>query len=181
MRKATSASTVTALVSAAILCYCLAATPAQATEVKAGDLVIKQAWSRATPGGAKVGGGYLTIENKGSTPDRLIGGSADVAGKVEVHEMAVNNGVMTMRPLNEGLTIAPGQTVKLAPGGSHLMLLDLKSPLKAGEKLPVTLDFEKAGKVKVMLDVEGVGAKGPAASGGSDMQMKMPEHSGAKM
>jgi periplasmic copper chaperone A len=181
MRKATLASTITVLVSAAILCYCLAAAPAQATEVKAGDLVIMQAWSRATPGGAKVGGGYLTIENKGSTPDRLIGGSADVAGKVEVHEMAVNNGVMTMRSLDKGLTIEPGQTVKLAPGGRHLMLLDLKSPLKAGEKLPVTLDFEKAGKVKVTLDVEAVGAKGPAASGGSDMQMKMPEHSGAKM
>jgi hypothetical protein len=180
MRKATLASTVAAL-SAAILCYCVATAPAQAAEVKAGDLVITQAWSRATPGGAKVGGGYLTIENKGSTPDRLIGGSADVAGKVEVHEMAVNNGVMTMRPLDKGLTIEPGQTVKLAPGGQHLMLLDLKNPLKAGEKLPITLDFEKAGKVKVTFDVEGVGAKGPAASGGSDMQMKMPEHSGAKM
>jgi copper(I)-binding protein len=174
-------STFTAFVTTAMLWYSVATAPAQAAEVKAGDLVITQAWSRATPGGAKVGGGYLTIENKGSTPDRLIGGSADVAGKVEVHEMAVNNGVMTMRPLDEGLTIAPGQMVKLAPGGHHLMLLDLKSPLKAGEKLPVTLDFEKAGKVKVTLDVEGVGAKGPAASGGSDMQMKMPEHSGAKM
>jgi copper(I)-binding protein len=181
MRKATLASTVTALVSAAILCYCLAAAPAQAAEVKAGDLVITQTWSRATPGGAKIGGGYLTIENKGSMPDRLIGGSADVAGKVEVHEMAVNNGVMTMRPVDKGLTIEPGQTVKLAPGGYHLMLLDLKSPLRAGEKLPVTLDFEKAGKVKVTLDIEGVGAKGPAAGGSSDMQMKMHEHSGGKM
>ena len=73
----------------------LFAAPARAEEVKAGDLVITQAWTRATPGGAKIGGGYLTIENKGSAPDRLIGGSADVAGKVEVHEMAVNNGVMT--------------------------------------------------------------------------------------
>ena len=71
-----------------------------AEEVKAGDLVITQAWSRATPGGAKVGGGYLTIENKGTEADRLTGGSADVAGKVEVHGMAMNNGVMTMRPLD---------------------------------------------------------------------------------
>ena len=76
---------------------------------------------------AKTGSGYLTIENKGSTPDRLISGSADVAGKVEVHEMTMNNGVMKMRPLNQGLTIEPGKTVKLAPGGYHLMLLDLKS------------------------------------------------------
>src|SRR5258707_10132271 len=128
------------------------AAPVRAQEVKAGDLVINQAWSRATPGGAKIGGGYLTIENKGSTPDRLIGGSADVAGKVEVHEMAMNNGVMTMRPLEKGLAIEPGQTVKLAPGGYHLMMFDLKSPLKRGEKLPVTLEFEKAGKVQVSLD-----------------------------
>jgi copper(I)-binding protein len=140
------------------------AAPARAEEVKAGDLVITQAWSRATPGGAKVAGGYLTIENKGSAPDRLIGGSADVADKVEVHEMATNNGVMTMRPLEKGLAIEPGKTVKLAPGGYHLMMMDLKSPLKKGDKLPITLEFEKAGKVQVSLDVEGVGAQGPTAS-----------------
>ncbi len=153
----------------------LLAAPARAEEVKAGDLVITQAWARATPGGAKVGGAYLTIENKGSTVDRLIGGSADVAGKVEVHEMATKNGVMTMRALDNGLTIEPGKTVKLAPGGYHLMMFDLKSPLKQGDKVPVTLDFEKAGKVKLSFDVEGVGAQGPAASsGGMDMK-KMPD------
>src|SRR5450631_1185393 len=130
--------------------------------------------SRATPGGAKVGGGYLTIENKGSTPDRLIGGSADVAGKVEIHEMAMNNGVMTMRPLDKGLTIEPGKTVKLAPGGYHLMMSDLKSPLKRGDKLPVTLEFEKAGKVTVSFDVQGIGAPGPTTtpSSGSKKDMK---------
>jgi hypothetical protein len=154
----------------------LCATPVRAEDVKAGDLVISQAWSRATPGGAKVGGGYLTIENKGASPDRLIGGSADAAGRVEVHEMAMNNGVMTMRPLDKGLTIEPGKTVKLAPGGYHLMIFDLKSQLKQGDKLPVTLEFEKAGKVTVSLDVEGVGAQGPAAAGTNGM--KMPEHSG---
>ncbi len=171
----------------AILCVsvfsCFAA-PARAEEVKAGDLVITQAWSRATPGGAKVGGGYLTIENKGSTPDRLIGGSADVADKVEVHEMAMNNGVMTMRPLDKGLVIEPGKTVKLAPGGYHLMLLDLKSPLKQGDKLPVTLEFEKAGKVSLSLDVQSIGAQGPAGADGSGGHMemkKMPDHSGMKM
>ena len=123
--------------------------PAAAEDVRVGDLVITGAWSRATPGGAKVAGGYLTIENKGAAPDRLIGGSADVAGKVEVHEMAMNNGVMTMRPLEGGLTIEPGKTVKLAPGGYHLMMFDLHGALKQGDRLPVTLDFEKAGKVKV--------------------------------
>ena len=162
----------------------LLATPARAQEVKAGDLVITQAWSRATPGGAKIGGGYLTIENKGTAPDRLIGGSADVAGKIEVHEMAMNNGVMTMRPLDKGLSIEPGKTVKLAPGGYHLMMFDLKSPLKQGDKLPVTLEFEKAGKVQVSLDVAGVGAQAPANEASPDGQMdmkKMPDHSGMKM
>jgi periplasmic copper chaperone A len=161
---------------------CLSAAPALAQEVKAGDLVITQAWSRATPGGAKVGSGYLTIENQGSAPDRLTGGSADIADKVEVHEMATNNGVMTMRHLDKGLTIEPGKTVKLAPGGYHLMLFDLKSPLKQGDKVPVTLDFEKAGKVKVSLDVQGVGARAPAGAGSGDGQMdmkKMPN--GTKM
>ncbi len=79
--------------------------------------------------------------------------------------MAMNNGVMTMRPLDKGLAIEPGKTVKFAPGGYHLMLMDLKSPLKQGDKVPVTLEFEKAGKVKLSLDVQGVGAKGPARRG----------------
>jgi copper(I)-binding protein len=136
---------------------------AHAQEVKAGDLVITQPWSRATPGGAKIAGGFVTIENKGAAPDRLISGAGDIAGKVEIHEMAMNNGVMTMRPLDKGLVIEPGQTVKLAPGGYHLMLMDLKSPLKQGDKVPLTLEFEKAGKVALSLDVEGVGAQAPAA------------------
>jgi copper(I)-binding protein len=154
----------------------LIAAPARAEEVKAGDLVITQAWSRATPSGAKIGSGYFTIENKGTTADRLVGISADVAGKVEVHEMAMKNGVMTMRPLAAGLTIDPGKTVILAPGGYHLMMFDLKRPLKQGDALPVTLEFEKAGRVKVSLDVQGVGAQGPAGDG---MEKKMPD--GAKM
>ena len=162
----------------------LLAAPARAQEVKAGDLTITQAWSRATPGGAKIGGGYLTIENKGSTADRLIGGSGDVAAKIEVHEMTTNNGVMTMRPLDKGLTIEPGKTVKLAPGGYHLMLFDLREPLKQGDKVPVTLEFEKAGKVKLSLDVQGIGAQGPAGGdhqGGQMDMKKMPENSGMKM
>jgi periplasmic copper chaperone A len=145
----------------AVALSALLAVPAQAQEVKAGDLVITQPWSRATPGGAKIAGGFLTIENKGAAPDRLVSGSGDVAGKVEIHEMAMNNGVMTMRPLDKGLVIEPGKTVKLAPGGYHLMLMDLKTPLKQGEKMPLTLEFEKAGKVALSFDVEGVGAQAP--------------------
>jgi copper(I)-binding protein len=157
----------------AALAAALFAASARADEVKTGDLVITQAWSRATPSGAKIAGGYLTIENKGSAPDRLVGGFADIAGKVEVHEMAMNNGVMTMRPLEKGLTIEPGKTVKLAPGGYHLMMFDLKGPLKQGDKVPVTLEFEKAGKVTLSLDVQGVGAQGPAGAERSGGQMNM--------
>ncbi len=153
----------------------------RAQEVKAGDIVITQAWSRATPGGAKIGGGYLTIENKGSAPDRLIHCSGDVAAKIEVHEMSMKNGVMTMRPLDNGLTIEPGKTVKLAPGGFHLMLFDLKSPLKQGDKVPVTLEFEKAGKVTISLDVQGLGAQGPAGAEKPAGQMDMKNMPGMKM
>jgi hypothetical protein len=159
----------------AMLLSTLLAAPARADEVKAGDLVITQAWSRATPGGAKIGGGYLTIENKGTAPDRLIGVAGEVAGKIEVHEMAMKDGVMTMRPLENGLIIEPGKIVKLAPGGYHLMMFDLKNPLKQGDKVPVTLEFEKAGKVTVSLDVQGIGAPAPGtASGGMEMK-KMPD------
>jgi periplasmic copper chaperone A len=152
---------ITRMFACAATLLALLAAPAHAQEIKAGDLVITQPWSRATPGGAKIAGGYLTIENKGTAPDRLTAVSGDIAGKVEIHEMAMNNGVMTMRPLEKGLTIEPGKTVKLAPGGYHLMLVDLKNPLKKGEQVPVTLEFEKAGKVQVSLDVEGIGAQGP--------------------
>src|SRR3954465_6237853 len=150
----------------AVLFSAMLAAPALAEEVKAGDLVITQAWTRATPGGAKIAGGYLTIENKGAAADRLIGAAADAAGKVEVHEMSMKDGVMTMRPLDKGLAIEPGKTVKFAPGGLHLMLTDLRSPLKQGDKVPVTLEFEKAGKVKLTLDVQAVGAQSPAAGAG---------------
>jgi len=181
-KRLASASVTRAIACATVLAYFLA--PALADEVRAGDLVITQAWSRATPGGAKVGGGYLTIQNKGSVADRLIGGAADVADKVQLHEMSTTNGVMTMRPLDKGLSIEPGKTVKLAPGGYHLMLLDLKSPLKQGDKVPVTLEFEKAGKVKLTFEVQGVGAKGAAGEGdmgGPKDMKKMPGHSGMKM
>jgi copper(I)-binding protein len=108
----------------------------------AGDLVITQAWTRATPSGARVGG-YMTIENEGTTADRLIGARADFAEKVQLHEMTTKDGV---RPVEDGLVIEPGKTVKLAPGGYHLMLLSPKFPLRQGEKIGFTLEFEKAGK-----------------------------------
>jgi copper(I)-binding protein len=157
-------------ISFGLVLMAVAGSPMRAEDAKAGDLVISQAWSRATPNGAKIGAGYFTIENKGATADKLVGVSGDVSPRIEVHEMSMNNGVMKMRPVDGGLTIDPGKTVKLAPSGYHLMIMDLKSPLKQGDKLPLTLQFEKAGKVAVTLDVQGVGAQGP---GGGDGMMKM--------
>lgn len=165
----------------AALSTVILAAPGRADDVKAGDLVIKQAWSRATPGGAKVAGGYLTIENTGTTPDRLIGASADIAGKIDIHEMAMENGLMKMRPLDKGVTIEPGKTVTFAPGGYHLMMQELKSPLKQGDKVPVTLEFEKSGKVAVSLDVQSVGAQAPGAAAKGGQMQKMQDHSGMKM
>ena len=86
--------------------------------------------------------------------------------------MTTANGVMKMRPVEGGLVIDPGKTVKLAPGGYHLMMMDLKNPLKQGDKLAITLEFEKAGKVPVSFDVMGVGAQAPGADAGGKMQMK---------
>ncbi len=167
------------LITASILLFSSQTFNACADDVKAGNLVISQPWSRATPAGAQVASGYLTITNNGTAADRLLGGSSDVAAKVDVHEMASNGGVMTMRTVGDGLPLAPGATVTLAPGGYHLMLNDIKKPLKQGDNLPVTLKFEKAGDVVVTFSVLGIGAKGPDASarpamapmGNGDMKM----------
>ena len=124
---------------------------------KIGDLEIGHPWSRATPVGAKVAGGYFTITNKGSTPDRLLSISTDISDKAELHEMSVKDGVMTMRPVAGGLEIPAGGKVALAPGGYHLMFIGLKRQPKQGETFSATLTFEKAGTVSVDFAVEGMG------------------------
>jgi copper(I)-binding protein len=144
--------------------------PASAQTIKVGNLQIENAWSRATPAGAKIGVGYLVIKNTGTSPDRLVGGSTAAAANVEIHEATIRDDVATMQPMSSGLPIEPGKTVTLAPGGYHLMFVDLKSPLKQGQKVTATLEFEKAGKVDVTFDVRAVGAKSP-----------MPGHSDHKM
>jgi len=133
-----------------------------AHDYKAGPLVIDHPWARATPGGATVGGGYLVVTNGGSAADRLIAVAApDIAGRVEIHEMATTNGIMTMRALPAGLPIPPGGKVELKPGGFHVMFMDLKRPLAAGESVPAVLTFEKAGAVPVSFKVEAIGASQP--------------------
>ncbi|WP_027144674.1 copper chaperone PCu(A)C [Mesorhizobium sp. WSM3626] len=131
-----------------------------AHEFKVGDLEIEHPWSRATPAGAKVAGGYFTIVNKGSAADRLLSISSDVSEKAELHQMGVKDGVMTMRPVDGGLEIPAGGKVALAPGGYHLMFVGLKRQPKQGEKFAATLTFEKAGAVSVEFAVEGMGEMG---------------------
>jgi copper(I)-binding protein len=147
------------------------AAPADADPVKAGDLTIDHAWARATPKGAEVGAGYLTIRNDGAAADRLTAIAVDFAS-AEVHEMKMANGVMKMRAVSDGLEIPAHATVTLGPGGYHVMFVGLKHPLAKGETVEATLTFAHAGQVKVALPVLAVGAAAPAS--GHDMKgMKM--------
>jgi hypothetical protein len=125
---------------------------------KVGDLVVLSPWTRATPGGAKIAGGYLKITNNGKSADRLVGATSVSAGSVEIHEMSMTDGVMKMRPLADGLTVKPGDTVEFKPGGFHMMFMDIKQPLKQGNTLKATLKFEKAGTLDVSFNVNAMGA-----------------------
>jgi copper(I)-binding protein len=133
----------------------------------AGDITVTGAYSRATLPQAKIGGGYLTIENKGTSPDRLLGGSTENATAVQVHQMKMDGDMMKMAEVEGGLEIPAGGTVTLSPGGDsfHLMFMDIKQPLKAGECLDITLQFEKAGSIPVELTIGDVAADAPPADG----------------
>ncbi len=137
------------------------AVPAVAHDYKLGMLEISHPWTRVTPATAQSGGGFLTITNKGTTADRLIAARSTVSGKVEVHEMKMDGNVMRMRELEKGLEIPAGATVMLKPGGYHIMFMGLKAPLAKDAKVPVTLVFEKAGSIDIVLDVEALGAAAP--------------------
>ena len=147
------------------LALALSATPALAQEFKGGDIVIEQPWARATPKGAEVGSGYLTIHNNGAAPDRLTGGSADFA-TVEVHQMSSADGVSQMREHKDGLAIPPHGSVGFSPGGYHLMFTHLTHPLTKGESVKATLNFEHAGPIEVEFGVIGIGASATGAMKG---------------
>jgi copper(I)-binding protein len=152
---------------------------AAAGDVKIGSLQISAPWARATPKGAAVGGGYLKITNTGTVPDRLIGGSTSIAGRLEVHEMSMSGSTMKMRQVTGGVEIKPGQSVELKPGGLHIMFVNLKQQLQQGQHFSATLQFEKAGKVDVDFSIAGIAA----TSAGSAGQGAMPgmSHDGMKM
>jgi periplasmic copper chaperone A len=137
----------------------LATTPGIAREFQLGSLKIEQPWVRPTVPGQSTGGAYLSVSNAGPAADRLLGGSSAVAARVEVHEMRMEGNVMRMRELT-AVDLPVGTRIQLAPGGLHLMLIDLKAPLKIGDKVPLTLRFEKAGEIDLLLQV----ANKPVAS-----------------
>ena len=139
------------------LALALVSAAAFAADAQLKSLDIRQAFSRATPPGAKAAAVFMTIENKGKDSDRLVSVSSPAAGIVEIHEMKMAGGMMQMREVN-GLEIGPGAAIELKPGGYHIMLMDLKQPLKQGDSVPVTLKFEKAGSVEVKAAIEAMGA-----------------------
>lgn len=120
---------------------------------RVGALVVSRLWSRPTPGGARLTAGYLRITNTGSEPDRLIGGSAMIAGELEIHASEAKEGIARMRALREGLEIPAGATIELRPGGEHLMFGHLRTAIALGERFEATLVFEKAGPLVVEFDV----------------------------
>ena len=130
-----------------------------AHDYKVGDLEIHHPHALATPPGAKVAGGYMTITNHGGEADRLVGGSATFAGKVEIHEMKMDGDTMVMRPVEGGLEIPAGGSVELKRGGYHVMFMKLDGAFKAGDRRKVTLVFEKAGEVEVELAVDEMGSQ----------------------
>ncbi|MFD1331710.1 copper chaperone PCu(A)C [Methylopila musalis] len=146
--------------------------PIAAHDYKAGAITIDHPWSRATPKGARVAGGYLTLRNGGAEADRLLSVSSDIAARTEIHEMSTANGTMTMRPLPEGVPAPAHGEVAFKPGGFHIMFFDLKRPLEKGERFAGRLTFEKAGPVDVEFSVEAIGA---AAPGGAATAPATPE------
>lgn len=133
----------TRLFTAAVFALCSAFT---AHAADGSTLQFSNAWVRATPPNAAVAGAFLSIENTSAKADRLLSASTDAAAKVEIHEMKMDGELMQMRQLSDGLTIPAKQAVALKPGGIHLMLIAPKQPFAAGQKVTITLVFEKAGK-----------------------------------
>jgi copper(I)-binding protein len=128
---------------------------AHAQDAKVGSIKIENAYTRATVPGQMVAGGFMKIENKGAA-DQLLSASSPVAGEMQLHEMGMDGNVMKMRQVKE-ITVPAGGAVELKPGGLHLMFMNIKTPLLAGQTVPVKLKFAKAGEVEVKVPVNPLG------------------------
>jgi copper(I)-binding protein len=152
-------------------CLLIALAIPGAAAAQTGQIEVKDAWARATPGKAENGAAYLTIETP--MPDKIVAVSSPAAKKTSLHTMTMDGGVMKMRPL-DGLEVPANQPVTLKPGSVHIMLQGLNEPLQVGKSFPLTLTFEKAGQRQVEVAVEKPGAMGPEGHAG--MEMPMPAH-----
>ena len=133
---------------------------AYAHEYTVGALKIAHPFARASVAGQTTGGAYLSVENTGKDADKLLSMTSSAAKTVEIHSMTMDGNMMKMRQVDALTTINPAATINMTPGnGYHIMLIGLAQPLKAGDKFPITLIFEKAGKIEVMVNVEGISAK----------------------
>lgn len=140
--------------------FVLASVPkAWAQEHRLGTMRADKGWTRATPPAAPTGAGYLTLVNEGSEPDRLIGVTSTIARRAEIHSMEMNGDIARMRWLKEGVLLPPRQAVELKPGGIHIMLMELAEPIRQDNPVPVTLEFERAGKLDIHLMVAPIGAR----------------------
>lgn len=133
---------------------------AAADAAKLGDLALSGGFVKAMLPGQKVAGGFITIDNAGHDADRLVSAASPAAGRVEIHEMAMQGDVMKMRQLEGGVAVPAGEKVELKPGGLHFMFMDVKEAYKEGGTVPVTLKFEKAGEVTLELPVKAVTGSG---------------------
>ncbi|SRR6266566_1724207 len=145
---------------------------AHAQTSAASTMVIDQPWARATPGGAKTGAAYMTVKNSGASADRLLGATTSVADKVQFHKETTDNGVSRMQEV-PSVNIEPGAQITFKPGEMHMMMVGLKQPLKEGQSLPMTLQFEKAGSIAVTVSIEKVGAMG---HGNMGSMKQTPDH-----
>jgi len=142
-----------------------AMTNAWPQDARAGAIRIDKPWTRATPPAAPTGAGYMSLTNEGREADRLVEITSPIAGRAEIHTMEIVGDVFRMRWQKDGVELPPGKTVELKPGGVHVMLLELKQPIRPGTKVPVTLVLQRAGKVDVELLAAPIGAT--SAPGGS--------------
>lgn len=146
-----------------------------------GDLTVSEAFARATPPRAPVGGAYFAVTNAGTTDDRLIDARSPAGAEVQIHTTSEKDGVMSMRRITDGLPVPAGQTVTLAPGGMHLMVMGLTAPLVAGEHVEITLQFEHAGEITLPFEIRALTARG--AAGGHDQHGEAapcPSHEDSK-
>jgi periplasmic copper chaperone A len=138
---------------------------ADARDYRIGSIQIDHPWALATPKGAKVGGGYMTITNNGSTPDRLIALSSPAARRLVIHRQTLEGDVSKMRAVEDGLEIKPGETLELRPGGLHIMFEELREPLVEATRVKGTVVFEQAGAVDVEYAVQALGKQSAPENG----------------